>query len=150
MCVGCTFQQNESGKMLHGFGDETFTQADTSPIWTLYKEHTKKRTPYNIKEATYTFLGGFCWGKNTGFLPDLIVRITSVWGESRPQWGQTDTESTVSWQSRWYQWADAHCTNFPCNINKQPFTQVIMTKYNTLTPLFKNTLWSNSITNIPL
>jgi len=38
-----------------------------------------------IANPTYTFFGGFCCGKNTGFLPDFIVRITSVRGESRPQ-----------------------------------------------------------------
>jgi len=39
-------------------------------------------------------------------------------GESRPQWGHADDEATVSWQSRWYQWEDAHCTNFPYTTNK--------------------------------
>lgn len=62
--------------MLNSSGDEARTQRHA-----LHARLLKKI----ITNATYTFFGGFCCGKNTGFLPDFIVRITSVRGESRPQ-----------------------------------------------------------------
>jgi len=61
--------------LLNSFGDEARTDTCTS----------HQAAQKIITNATYTFLGGFCCGKNTGFLPDFIVRITSVRGESRPQ-----------------------------------------------------------------
>jgi hypothetical protein len=59
------------------FGDKARTQ--------LHVLHARKLQNKKITNTTYTFLGGFCCGKNTGFLPDFILRITSVTGESRPQ-----------------------------------------------------------------
>jgi hypothetical protein len=64
-------------ELLNSFGDKAHTQ--------LHALHARKFQNKKITNTTYTFLGGFCCGKNTGFLPDFIVRITSVTGESRPQ-----------------------------------------------------------------